>query len=70
VPDTPESTLRRLFELAAEIMDIDHGQQRLELVFDDGSLRAWWTHHEKRPAGELIRFEDRAAASVRLTAAR
>jgi len=68
--EKPESTLRRLFELAAEIMDIDQGQQRLELIFEDGTLKAWWTHHEKRPAGELIRFEARAAASVQLTAAR
>ena len=68
--DPPESTLRRLFEVAAEIMDLDHGRQRLELIFEDGARTQWWCHHEKRPVGELTQFESRAAASVRLTAVR
>lgn len=65
--EKPESTLRRLFEVAAEIMDIDHGRQRLELIYEDGTLTQWWIHHEKRPVGELTAFESRAAASIQLT---
>ena len=55
--DAPRPHLWELFEAAAAAMELDHGQQRLELVFADGSLRAWWSHSEKRTPGELGRFD-------------
>ena len=59
--ETPQPILRRVFEAAAAVMELDHGQTRLELEFDDGHLRRWWTHGERRGALELHRYDGRAA---------
>jgi hypothetical protein len=45
-------------------MGLDRGAHRLELVFDDGHLRQWWAHAEKRSPAELRRFEERVDALV------
>ncbi len=55
--DAPRAYLCELFEAAALAMELDHGQQRLELLFDDGHLRSWWAHAERRRPGELYRFD-------------
>jgi len=57
--------LQRFFEAAAAVMELDHGQQRLELIFEDGRLLNWWTHAERRGAKELGRFDESAAFLAR-----
>ena len=42
-------------------MGLDRGQQRLELVFEDGRLRQFYSHAEKRSPQELATFDERAA---------
>lgn len=42
-------------------MGLDRGQQRLELCFDEGHLRSWWSHHEKRRPGELVAYDEEAS---------
>lgn len=50
--------LVRLFEAIAAVMELDRGLHRLELLFDDGHLRPWTTHHERNGHAELRRFDD------------
>jgi len=45
-------------------MGLDHGTERLELVFEDGRLRRWWTHDEANGALELHRFDEDARRLV------
>ena len=52
--------LARFFEAAAAIMGLDHGRQRLELIFEDGHLTQRWAHHEKRPIATLAAFDEGA----------
>lgn len=52
--------LVQLFEAAAAVLDLDHGQHRLELVFDDGHLRQWFAHAEKRSPREFARLDGRS----------
>jgi hypothetical protein len=42
-------------------MELEHGQTRLELEFDDGNLRRWSTRDERNDALELGRYDGRAA---------
>ncbi len=56
--------LQRLFEATAVAMDLDEGRQRLELIFQDGRLEQWYAHAEKKPPGELGRYDDRIAWAV------
>jgi hypothetical protein len=59
--EPPTPLLKRFFESAAGSMAIDQGRQRLELIFEAGRLVQWWTHAEKKPAGELGQFNREAA---------
>jgi hypothetical protein len=42
-------------------MELDRGQHRLELVFEDGRLRQFYAHAEKRSPHDLATFDERAA---------
>lgn len=59
--DTPKPHLARFFEAVACVMDLDRGEHRLELIFEGGRLRQFYTHAEKRSPRELAAFDDRAA---------
>lgn len=60
--DRVDPALQRVLEAVAAAMSLDHGEQRLELIFDDGRLRTWFSHQEKRRPGELARFDADAMA--------
>lgn len=45
--------LVELLEQVAGVMELDRGRHRLELIFEDGRLREWWAHAERRPAPAL-----------------
>jgi len=47
------------------VMELDGGHVRLELIFDDGRLRSYFVHAEKRSPAELAAFDERAAWLVR-----
>ena len=61
VVEAPQPALRRLFEAVAQIMELDEGKTRLELLFTDGHLTQYWTQNMKRPPGTLARYDGRAA---------
>lgn len=61
----PTPHLAGVFEWAAAIMGLDHGKERLELVFEDGRLTRWWSHDEANGALELHRFDEDARRLVR-----
>ncbi|MGD0165796.1 MAG: hypothetical protein ABSC51_00700 [Gaiellaceae bacterium] len=52
------SELARSFEAAAAAMEVDKSRQRLELIFEDGHLRQWWSHAEKRSPAELRNYDE------------
>ncbi|MGB2874789.1 MAG: hypothetical protein WBB76_04855 [Gaiellaceae bacterium] len=58
--DEPKPALARFFEAVAAVMDLDHGRQTLELHFEDGRLRRWFTRFGQAGSDELGRFDDRA----------
>lgn len=64
--ELPKPALVRFFEQVAAIMELDEGLTRLELEFDDGHLRRWYSHDEKNGHEALRRFDDRAAWLVPL----
>lgn len=49
-----------LLERIAGVMDLDSGRYRLELIYEDGRLREWYAHAERRPASALRVYDDRA----------
>jgi hypothetical protein len=51
-----------LLEGVVAVMGLDHGHQRLVFIFEDGHLRQWWAHAEKRRPHELADLD--AAAAV------
>jgi len=51
--------LVRLLEELASVLGLDHGRQRLELIYVDGHLESWWRHEERRPPHELAAYEGR-----------
>lgn len=53
--------LQELFERCAQVMALDVGRQRLELIFEDGKLVRWFTHREAPRVSELGEYDDRAA---------
>jgi hypothetical protein len=53
--------LAHLLEGVAAVMGLGAGHQRLELIFDDGRLRQWWCHAEKRSPSELAELDADAA---------
>jgi hypothetical protein len=55
--ETPRPYLVALLEETAAMLGLDHGMHRLELVFDDGYLRTWFAHAEKRRPGELAALD-------------
>jgi hypothetical protein len=61
VADTPKPALQLLFEAAAVAMDMDHGRETLELLFQDGELELWYRHDQKNRPAELGRYDGRAA---------
>jgi hypothetical protein len=54
---TPRSFLVALLEETADVLGLGHGQHRLELIFEDGRLRSWFAHAEKRKPGELAALD-------------
>jgi hypothetical protein len=62
---TPRSLLVAVLEETAATLGLDHGQHRLELLFDDGCLRSWFAHAEKRRPGELAALDLLERARVR-----
>ena len=65
----PKPALQAVLEAAAAAMDLDHGRQRLELVFVDGELHRFWAHSENMPAIALEAFEARAGWVAEVLAA-
>jgi hypothetical protein len=59
--ESPKPALVQVFEAIAGVLDINHGQTRLELEFDDGHLRRWWAHDERNGALQLHEFDAQAA---------
>lgn len=60
-------TLVQLLEEAAELMGLDEGRHRLEVVYDDGRVAQWWAHTEKRSRGELAVYDVPAGGDVTRT---
>jgi hypothetical protein len=58
----PKPALAQLFEDVAAVMGLHDG--RLELVFEHGHLRRWFSHSEQQAPGELGAFDERAAHLV------
>jgi hypothetical protein len=52
--------LVQVLERVAEILELDDGHQRLELVFDQGHLVRWWAHDGPNGAKVLSRYDGRA----------
>jgi hypothetical protein len=61
VADAPKPHLARFFEAVACVMELDRGQHRLELVFEDGRLRQFYARAKKRSPNDLAAFDERAA---------
>ncbi|MGH3041017.1 MAG: hypothetical protein ACRDNG_04645, partial [Gaiellaceae bacterium] len=51
-------------EVVAAVMGLDEGNQRLELIYEDGYLKRWFAHSGPNGHAELAAFDE-----SRLTAA-
>ncbi len=59
--DRPKPHLARFFEAVAVLMGLTEGPQKLELIFQDGYLRRWFTQGGPRGARELAAYDEQAA---------
>ena len=52
-------------ERLAEVLDLTDGEHRLEVTYENGLLRSWWTHHERGRPEDLRRYDERASLLFR-----
>jgi hypothetical protein len=61
VTSQPKPALQRVFEAAASVLNLDEGNQRLELIFRDGHLVRSYHHRGPIANDELARYEAHAS---------
>src|SRR5574341_2230536 len=59
--DQPRPHLARFLEAVAVIMGLTEGEQRLEIQFQNGYVRRWFTIGGPRGMRELAAYDDQAA---------